>query len=450
MICSLYRGYLVISLPNKASNTYQIFTVIPLNTTTIEAADNGRGLQCHTAQFTWKLIFDIDRRQQELLISACSEMEETCWKNYIRARITVETLESSEGRENSECLSQSNPTIKSISPTFGPFTNFSRRLSVQRAATLGPKSNLQQVIIKNTEAPKYVNNSSTSFSVTRSQSHMSSAHIPTLAPRRQDRVKLEIAVADVWTKSVLPYPGMSSKRIENPLRASANHVMRKLSIASIASMTSIASSFSKRSVSHATVSGQRSTPLTISTDDTHTSSSSQSIRTLRAKKATDPQKPVIIDFHNTPKAFLPEDFELDFKPRGGAKKINARLSMMLTETEDLESSTPSCSTTSKRPRDENIIIQQQSRIPQVRNESEDAGITVFSFGSDGAGENNPTNDNIASQHAMKETAKIFRNENKSTISTESVSHKRSAKKIKRFCVSSFRRQVVKAVFHSSR
>jgi hypothetical protein len=426
MICVLYRSCFVIALLSKLPNAYQVFTVIPLVTTTMEAADNGQGLQCHTAQFTWKLVFDINRRQQEILFSACSEMEESCWTNNIRARITAEAQESSEGRESSECFSLSNPTIKSASPAFGPFTNFSRRLSIQRAATLGPKSNLQQVIIKNTEAPKYTNNSTTSFSVMRSQSHMSSAHIPTLTPRRQDRVKLEIAIADIWTKSVLPYPGMNSKRMENPLRVSANHVMRKLSIASMTSMTSIASTFSKRSVSHNILNVQRAAQPTKTGDDTHTSSSGQSVRTVRLNKASNTRKPVVIDFHNTPKAFLPEDFELDIKPRRRARKISARLSMMI-EMDDPASSIPSRQTSSEKPRKENSAPPHQSVHPKDDYETAAAGITPLSFGSDGADENDLVSDNIVREDTVKKLTKTSGKQIKSSATSESAPRRRFAK-----------------------
>jgi hypothetical protein len=355
MICVLYRSNLVIAYIGASSRKYRIFTIIPLINASIEEADNGRGLQCHTAQFTWKLVFEIDHRQQELLFSACSEVEEHCWRSQIEDRTRAENMEHAEGREKFEIFSVMNGSIKSLGVSFGSFTNFSRRLSIQRAATVGSKSSLQ-VIIKNTECPKFVNNSANDISVVRSQSHLSSGHIPILTPRRQDRMKLETAISDVWTKSLLPYPGMTCNRMESTIRASANHVMRKLSIASMTSMSSIASTFSKRSMSYSGLAIQR--PSTAG-DECGASSSSQSIRTVRGRHNSEKRTPILVDFHNTPKAFLPEDFELDIKPRR-TKKLSAHLTMMI-EPEGLESSSPRATSTVRHV-DENKP-QTQSRLP---------------------------------------------------------------------------------------
>lgn len=228
---------------------------------------------------------------------------------------------------------------------------------------------------------------------------MSASHIPTLAPRRQDRIKLELAIVDVWTRSALPYPGMNTKRMENPIRASANHVMRKLSIASMTSMTSIASTFSKRSISHSGASISRTnTPAPISAapiphapppsfDEGYTSSSGQSVRTLRPKGQ---RKTVVVDFHNTPKAFLPEDFELDIKPRR-ARKLSARLSMML-ETEGSESSGGSRPTSAAKSEGDDTL--RQNPLPDASGDITIAN--VFSFpapsGLDGTDESDEKKD----------------------------------------------------------
>ncbi|KAF2668519.1 hypothetical protein BT63DRAFT_456161 [Microthyrium microscopicum] len=331
MISILYRSMLILATLNKTPNSYSIDMSIPLVNASIDTTDNGKGLQCHTAQFSWKITFDIERRQHEIIISACSEREEEIWTSHLRSRISAETTDFSEGRVDmvdSMFLAKPHPDMKAIGPAFGPFTNFSRRLSIQRAATLGPRSNVQQVILKNTEAQKYTTSGSTSMSVMRSQSHMSSNHIPTLAPRRAERIKLENTISDVWTKTVLPYPGMGTKRGDNPIRASANSVMRKLS------MASIASNFSKRSMSYSTLSGavQRAAGGSAAGDDGYASSSGQSTtRTIRPKKAPIKRKrPVLVDFHNTPTAFLPEDFELNVKTSSNmnrrSRKLAARLS----------------------------------------------------------------------------------------------------------------------------
>ncbi len=110
---------------------------------------------------------------------------------------------------------------------------------------MGPMSGLYQVIIKNTNAFK---ETASSASINRSQSLLTTNRIPVLAPSRADRIRLETLLADVWTKEILPFPGMTGRvRSEHLVRASASSMMRKLSVASIAS------NFTKRSGSMASL-----------------------------------------------------------------------------------------------------------------------------------------------------------------------------------------------------
>ncbi len=112
---------------------------------------------------------------------------------------------------------------------------------------MGSKSHLYQVIIKNTSALKDAARSSAS-TINRSQSLLTTNRIPVVAASRAERVRLESLLSDVWTKSVLPYPGILGKsRGEHLVRSSASSVMRKLSVASITS------NFTKRSGSFASL-----------------------------------------------------------------------------------------------------------------------------------------------------------------------------------------------------
>ena len=136
--------------------------------------------------------------------------------------------------------------LKSIGNSFGQRGTLARRIAVQRTATLGPQTTICQVIIKNTHALRDNGPSPlpTSPSMNRSQSLLANNRIPVLAPKRSDRVRLEHALSDVWTRDILPYPGMAAVRGDHLIRASASSMMRKLS------MASLTSSFGKRTVSH--------------------------------------------------------------------------------------------------------------------------------------------------------------------------------------------------------
>lgn len=275
------------------------------------------GLQCHTAPYTWKLMFEHGHRLHEIILSACSSQEEDTWKKQLRERIICETHEFVEGQATMHDMCSSlYLDIKSIGPVFGHADSLVRRMSVHRAATLGSKTNTTQVIIKNTQAQK-IPEPTPAFApnvVTRSQSHMSSNHIPTLAPRRAERIRLETALEDVWTKDILPYPGMGNRRVEDHIRASANSVMRKLS------MASIASNFSRRSPSFSSLSNARS-------DESFGGRVHKiSQGNLRARStATCRPAPTVVDFHNAPAAFLPTDFELqDIRPSSRRRRLANR------------------------------------------------------------------------------------------------------------------------------
>jgi hypothetical protein len=104
-----------------------------------------------------------------------------------------------------------------------------------------------QVIIKNTTTLKDAQHSASSMvtqPINRSQSLLSTNRITVLAPPRSDRTRLESLVSDVWSREILPFPGMTTRvRSEHIVRASASSVIRKLSAASIAS------NFTRRSTS---------------------------------------------------------------------------------------------------------------------------------------------------------------------------------------------------------
>ncbi|KAF2139956.1 uncharacterized protein K452DRAFT_320046 [Aplosporella prunicola CBS 121167] len=299
MICILFRSCLLLAITDKGYATYHVVAAIALGNGSIEQPNNGRGLQCHTALFTWKLVFEAEHRLFEIILSACSAQEEDVWKKILRQRIAAEDSDLLEGRSTvQELFSSLTLNLKNIGPAFGQPDSFTRRMSIKRAGTVGPKTNLNQVIIKNTEAQKkpLTAQSTASLPVGRSQSHLSTCLVPTLAPRRAERVRLETAICDVWTRDALPYPGMSPRRAENPIRASANSVMRKLS------MASITSNFSKRSGSYASLSQLRR--------EDHPKPSKRPSPPLRKASLPSTLRRPVFDFHKTPTTFLPADFEL--------------------------------------------------------------------------------------------------------------------------------------------
>lgn len=199
------------------------------------------GLQCYTAPYSWKLIFGAHQKLYELIFCACSPREEEQWQSSLSKHSMKEGQTQPE-----DCSTILTLDIRPLSYVLGPPGTLIRRLSIQRAATVSSRSNVCQVIITNTNALKDHCNkeNSCSIPISRSQSLLMGNRILVLAPKRAERIRLECILADVWTRDLLPYPGMSPNRGEHLIRTSASSMMRKLSRASKSS------SLKKRSGSH--------------------------------------------------------------------------------------------------------------------------------------------------------------------------------------------------------
>ena len=57
------------------------------------AANSLSGLQCHTAPYTWKVVFECDCQLYEIVMTACTSREETEWRSrlvYVPAKDVAE------------------------------------------------------------------------------------------------------------------------------------------------------------------------------------------------------------------------------------------------------------------------------------------------------------------------------------------------------------------------
>lgn len=246
VLCALFKSHLVLAIEHPGTDRYDVVAIINLSDTQLENADDGRGLQCHTAPFSWKLVFEASQQLYELIFCACSSSEEKAWT---RAIIQYVEKACQLQRDETPLKSPIYTTLildaKPLGPIFGMLGSVTRRLSIQRAATVHSRANGAQVIIRNTTAAKESkdDNDSIFSSIGRSKSVTTANHVPILAPKRSDRSRMEASLSDVWSRDRLPFPGMSTHKGDHPLRASASSMMRRLSRASINS------TFSKRSAS---------------------------------------------------------------------------------------------------------------------------------------------------------------------------------------------------------
>ncbi|KAH6650772.1 hypothetical protein F5144DRAFT_589180 [Chaetomium tenue] len=246
MVALLYRDWLCLATAARVDQIYTIQACISLTNIRVEEVDNGRGLQCHSVLHSWKIVFLCDNQLYELILTACSPKEELEWRARLRSSQT--TNSEDEDQTQPDIFNFLSLDIKTLGTVFRKPGTIARKISIHRATTIGPKSPLYQVILKNTSAAKEAPTSSGS-QINRSQSLLTTnSRIPVLAPARAERARLEALLSDVWTRDVLPFPGITARsRSEHLVRASASSVMRKLS------SVTIPGSFSRRSASFASL-----------------------------------------------------------------------------------------------------------------------------------------------------------------------------------------------------
>jgi hypothetical protein len=111
------------------------------------------------------------------------------------------------------------------------------------------------------------------------------------------------------------------------MRASANHVMRKFSLASITSNFS-----SKRSTSYTSIGSWRK-------DESVANDTGRRDDSLRVRSSS--HRPTLVSFHTAPDAFLPADFELNNSIATRKSKKSAALRLLAATFDRPRSSTPS-------------------------------------------------------------------------------------------------------------
>ncbi|RKL12749.1 hypothetical protein BFJ68_g7540 [Fusarium oxysporum] len=240
MICLLYKDVLCLASGGKFEPIYKILACIDVHCSAVEDADNGRGLQCHLAPFSWKLVFESDHQLYEVVMTACTSREENEWRTRLQQPLCQEPVGRSPGLQIFLSLG-----IQSLGTVFGRPGSIARSLSTHQASV--GSSEPCHVILKNTSTMKSSSGTSSRAGLHRSQSLLSTkVRTPVLVPSRSERARLEVLLSDVWSQDVLPLPSMTNiSRNEQMIRRSASTVMRKLSVSS---MTKRSGSLSRRMI----------------------------------------------------------------------------------------------------------------------------------------------------------------------------------------------------------
>ncbi|PWW75598.1 Dbl homology domain-containing protein [Tuber magnatum] len=232
MACLLYKSYLLLARIPKSGDTYDVKFAISLGTARMEEANRGQGLNCYSALFSWKIIFEAGHRIYEVLLSACSAAEEEVWRSRIAECIAEESKDYDEyGSAKLNIIPVAISDIRSLGHVFGRPGTLARRQSLHRpGSTPLPKSDV--IIINNTHALSEVIGSKSASGLSRSASVLHAGQMTVLSPKRTERNRIESRLTDVWTRDQLAYGSMASGGVR---RRDASNLMRRLSAVSLVS-----------------------------------------------------------------------------------------------------------------------------------------------------------------------------------------------------------------------
>ncbi|ODH52599.1 hypothetical protein GX48_01084 [Paracoccidioides brasiliensis] len=207
MVCCLFSKYLLLATASEDHRKFNAVAVIYVPGVRLEPADNGT------------------------VLTACSEREASGWKDNLLRQSLAETAHS---LDESIILQKYSPIQLAMKPlsavvVAGQVHNLVRRSSVHGSLFSTPSNtDCVRLLIKGTQAVPHDGQPRAS-TLRRSQSVQLARQVVILTPKRQDRIRLEKWLYDVWTCDVLPYPGMPAWRGEHLIRSSAESFIRRLS-----------------------------------------------------------------------------------------------------------------------------------------------------------------------------------------------------------------------------
>ena len=185
------------------------------------------------------MIFQSDDQLYELLLCACTELEEDRWKSELH---DLSARELQRHKDTDIALVPKLDflflEIEELADRFDRNGSFDRGRFIQPFSKLTPRTSTVPIVIRNTHMPlkgdpfESQNNAPTSSN--RSHLQITTNAAQTLVPERSDRARMEQAMSDVWTRGALPFPAMITSRSGQLFRASSS-MMRRLSKVSITS-----------------------------------------------------------------------------------------------------------------------------------------------------------------------------------------------------------------------
>ncbi|OOG00519.1 hypothetical protein ASPCADRAFT_511500 [Aspergillus carbonarius ITEM 5010] len=228
MVCILFPYHLLIAKPSDDYRRLRAVACLFISDLKIDSLRNGEGLRCYGCLFSWKLTFQYLGENFELVLSASSACEEKKWKTEILKSAAALTNIQKPVLAKLKEYSFLSLELIPLTCGSGPLPPLPRRPSMQVLATSRNLPDSQNIIIKKTHCPQSLHLSGAVDGELERPKTSSSCPAFVLTARRQDRILLERAIASLYTRDVLPYPGMTLGT--GDIFLSPGSIMRHLSL----------------------------------------------------------------------------------------------------------------------------------------------------------------------------------------------------------------------------
>jgi hypothetical protein len=243
MVCVLFNHYLLLAKGIDELHRLEAVACISLDHVKIDTLQNGQGKQdsveliigylanptglcCYGCLFSWKLQFQ-EEENYEFVLSASSAVEEKQWNTELLKASAAMVELGKQGTRERRKYSFLALHLAPLNRVQYAVSSLARRSSMD-SMSISRRSHVQHVVIKKTHRPRNAEEPATPV-----EGEIERAKIPAspgalvFTARRIDRIRLERLVADVYTKDLLPLPGMVLGRGDLFRRGS---IMRRLSL----------------------------------------------------------------------------------------------------------------------------------------------------------------------------------------------------------------------------
>ncbi|KAJ5769823.1 uncharacterized protein N7511_001874 [Penicillium nucicola] len=226
MVCILFNHYLLLAKGIDDLHRLEAVACVSLDYVKIDTVQNGQGLYCYGCLFSWKLQFQ-EKDNYEFVLSASSAVEEKQWNTEILKASAALVEPGQHGTREANKYSFLALRLAPLNRVQYAVSSLARRSSMD-SMSLARRSHVRHVIIKKTHRPRNAEETAAPVEgeIERPLIPVSPTAIVFTA-RRIDRIRLERLIADVYTKDLLPLPGMVLGRGDLFRRGS---IMRRLSL----------------------------------------------------------------------------------------------------------------------------------------------------------------------------------------------------------------------------